>query len=624
MVPKDKHPKPPSYVHGAADESGPSSAGRGHPSPVRPGAVPSQAFTEPPRRRDRLGVWLLLALCMVLAAPGMLIELHKPDVTNQTEAQNVATSIQSWRRYTQLAGVPGSGMDRFVPYLNGQPRLKQPPGLTWLHWTAFAIPVSPEMTTDGLVLRARLVSVAVALLSVAGVYWAGLSVGGMAAGLFGALVYAANPVFVYYARLGSDSIHQAAWVLLSVASALWAIRPLKPASGVVRQAIGWGCCGLALGVATLTVGPKALPEVCVPVLLVLVLCPSRINHVMGLLAALLIGLLMILPWAGHVQGQVPEIWNTWLGQLLPWKGSHGMGVSSQTGRQLGVAMLVLLPWTPWLIGAVVQPLSASSEGLRGRLWLGLVWFVSVCIMCLLWFNAEQIQDMLMMGPPFAVLIGQLFKQYTDLAAQGRFARFWRWLRWPHVALLLAASVVIPALLNAQLALVRRGTLGQQITASVSWTIAAGMGVVLLLTIGLSIRWALKQHPDRALVSWAGWALMLVWMVAVPAVRGPLAANPIRDDVKQLRQLTDADPVYWLAGRDPSADLLLYFDRPVRCVTADQISGLASQHGRMFLLTPAGQAPAVGTGFETATHLSHLGMDLWRFRVVDRTGKPSPT
>lgn len=180
MVPEEKHPPPSPSSRAQAGSGGQRSLSTERRPASLPNAatVPSQAFTEPPRRRDRLGTWLLLVVCVALAAPGMLIELHKPDVIDRAEARCIATSIESWRRCTQSTGADGLVMDRFVPYLNGEPELRLPPGLTWLHMAAFSIPVAEQTSTEGLILKTRLVSVAVALMSVAAVYWAGLSVGG--------------------------------------------------------------------------------------------------------------------------------------------------------------------------------------------------------------------------------------------------------------------------------------------------------------------------------------------------------------------------------------------------------------------------------------------------------------
>src|SRR5699024_3663210 len=83
---------------------------------------------------------------------------------------------------------------------------------------------------------------------------------------------------------------------LAIASALWAIRPLRPVAGIIRQAAGWTICGAAVAMAILTGGPLALiPLLCTLIVLVCV-CPHRAAHLLGLIAAGCIAILLITPW----------------------------------------------------------------------------------------------------------------------------------------------------------------------------------------------------------------------------------------------------------------------------------------------------------------------------------------
>ena len=99
------------------------------------------------------------------------------------------------------------------------------------------------------------------------------------------LVFAANPVFIYYARTATPAMIQAGWGMLAIATSLWAIRPLRPMPSTERQFIGWIICGIALGAATLTAGPITLATIVAPIFLLILLCPDRVSHLIGLLAS---------------------------------------------------------------------------------------------------------------------------------------------------------------------------------------------------------------------------------------------------------------------------------------------------------------------------------------------------
>ena len=606
---------------------------QGHPAPSSGDSTPAsnqnvagppQVFTEPPSKPDRLSVWLLLALCLALACPALLINLDGPDVVAPSEARTLATSIQSWHRQSRTDDVGPLLFEPFVPYLNSEPQLERPPGVHWLHMAAFSLPKSKvELSIDRQVLRARIVSAMIGLLTVASVYWAGLSIGGVLTGLFAALVCIANPIFIYYSRTASVPIYDTGLMAFSTAAALWALRPLRPAPSLARQAMGWGMCGIVLGLALLVTGPTALPQVCVPILLIIVLCPHRISHTMGLLAALLIGVLMALPWAAYMQGLAPEVWTQWVNELIPSQSSQGLAWYQTVGVFAMLAVIVTLPWTLWLIGAIVQPFSVSSAGSRTRLFLGWVWFASMATMLALFSNADQIGKVMVMIPAFSVLIGQLFHQYKNLAAELRYARFWQLLRWPHTAILALTSVALPVLLCMQPKLVAMGSFPRPITGDLGWVFIGGLGIVLLFTTGLSARWAFQQHPGRVLICWSVWMNLLVWMLVIPATRGPIMHTPIRREAQKLTKLATVHPVYWLRNSvkdqsHPDPVLALYFSRPMTPITPQEIDAVTTEKEPCFVLsTPKKIASGDQAGLKIITQLPQTGLTVLSTIMPDR-------
>jgi len=181
-------------------------AGVGGPSAgaSQPGAQPRPRST-PPADRDHLLRWVLLAVCLLLAGLPMLVELHRPGPLDPAEARALATSAETWRRAADSE--LGRGFwSPTMPQLGNEPRVAEPPGLTWLHMAFFRGLDPAEAGAEEIILRARLASVALGLLVVAAVFWSGYSIGGVKPAVLAALVCASCPVVVYYARLGSASM----------------------------------------------------------------------------------------------------------------------------------------------------------------------------------------------------------------------------------------------------------------------------------------------------------------------------------------------------------------------------------------------------------------------------------
>ena len=616
------YPQPLADRQPEGDQGPPSSSSGDRDSTSKPNVPgPPQIFTEPPSKPDRSSPWLFLVLCLALACPALLINLDQPDVVTPAEARTLATSIQSSHRQSQISESGPFLFEPLVPYFNSEPQLQRLPGVHWLHMAAFAMPKPKvDLSIEDQVFRARVVSASIGLLTVASVYWAGLSIGGTLTALFAAMVCLANPIFIYYSRLASPPIYDTGLMAISTAAALWALRPLKPSPSLARQAIGWGVCGVVLGIALLVAGPRALPQVCVPILMIIVLCPHRINHTMGLLAALLIGVLMALPWAAYVQGWAPDIWAQWVNDLVPHRSSQGLAWYQIVGGFAVFATVVTLPWTLWLIGAIVQPFSVSSAGSRTRLFLGWVWFASMVAMLMLFSNVDQSGKVLVIVPAFSVLTGQLFHQYKSLAAEARYARFWQLLRWPHIAVLALASVALPMLLCMQSKLVDMGWLARPLTGDLGWAFIGGLGIVLLLTTGLSARWAIKQHPGRVLICWSVWVTMLVWVLVIPVTRGPMMHNPIRREALKLATVSTRFPVYWLRNSiedttHPDPALVLYFGRPILPLAPQEIDAVIADKGPCFVLSK-GMELGDQTGFKPVAHLPQTGLDVWGTAMLD--------
>lgn len=533
----------------------------------------------------------------------MLLELHRPDVTDPVEARALAQSIETWQRPT--GGLAWYSFDRILPYYNGRAQRREPPGLTWAHMLAFnSVSLFHRPTSvDALVLIGRVVSVLLGLLAVAAAFWAGRSMGNSLTATLAGLLCAAHPLLLYYARQASPPMAHAALTLLAIAAALWAIRPLKPAPSIWRQGLGWGLAGVAFAGALL-VTPVALLTVPLPILLILILIPGRLSHLLGLLAAVLIGVLLLTPWVVYVHTDAPDTWRYWLVELAPLAGSGWELAVTNLGRRALAAVILTLPWTLWLFGAIAQPFSTSSKGSRPRLFMSWVWFITVTTVLLAMGRENEhwgfLGFLLPVVPAAAVLIAQLFTQYHDLASEGRHARGWQRLRYPFLAILLAASLLVPLALHAQ------PMLKQPFAWDMPWPLALASAILLLGLVTLSIHWMNREFPAKTMVVWCCWMLAMLLVVILPLSRGPLAVNPLRQAGADVAALTQDVPVYWLdqpgirGGRGvrggeswgsseetegwPDPALILYSGRPIPLLRVDQFSAALEEVGEFNLLT----------------------------------------
>ncbi|MEX2545055.1 MAG: hypothetical protein WD316_08005 [Phycisphaeraceae bacterium] len=472
----------------------------------------------PPRSSDRLLALLALLACLAVTAVPLLIHVEAPSLVLD-EPATLARSVDTWRAEEQLWDVDWPPPP-LVPWSDGAAQLDAAPGTTWLHLLALRGLDRDNADPGEVVHHARLVSVVLGLIVVAAAFWAGLSIGGLPTAVLAGLIMAATPAMVFHARLATSDLPVVATSLLAVAAGLWALRPLKPTVALPRQAAGWGLSGLCLGLATLTGGLLAVASVVVPLVLMLVLCPRRLGHALGLVAAAFVAALVTVPWALYVHEQEAEVWRGWLAALMPGHLLQVGPAARLLGERAIFLLLLTLPWTPWLAVSLAQPFSTSSAGARVRLFIGWVWFVAVALLVLLAPEQGSRGHLLLVLPAMAVLVGQVMRQYAELSAEGRHARLWQAVRWPFATLVLAASIALPLLAHLQGYLIDEGVIGQRWTAAVHGPYWASTAVVLLAVAALATRYVLRQYPGRATLAWALWVL-----VAFTTLIGPVATGP---------------------------------------------------------------------------------------------------
>src|SRR5437773_1480215 len=101
--------------------------------------------------------WVTLLLALAVCLPPLLIGLS-PSESTSMEKHALVMSQETWLR--QCAGEPTAWL---IPSFNGTTRVTKPPMLVWLHMLAWWNLDATSSTPDQLMLRARLVSVTLAL-----------------------------------------------------------------------------------------------------------------------------------------------------------------------------------------------------------------------------------------------------------------------------------------------------------------------------------------------------------------------------------------------------------------------------------------------------------------------------
>lgn len=504
---------------------------------AKPAATPAERVgktTAPKPRRDVGLAWLVLLGLLVVAALPLLIDIERPAAWSQREAYAAAISAETHQRKTPINDQQTS-LDAWTPVYQGATRWALPPGGVWLHQVMYAaLPIDnagPDADVRHLLLvRARLGSALMALLFVAAVYWAGHSIGGVITGSLSAAAAMTMPLLIGFGRHATADAAALAWSTLSIAGALWAMRPLRAAPSLLRQLIGWVVSGTALGLATLTAGPAAVPATLLCTIVMAMICPRRVGHIMGLLASIAIAALLLTPWALHVHDHNPHVWQQWIDELTPDYAQIGLVQTiSRAGWRLSLAASFAGLWLVWLITAAAQPFSTSTGKARRRMMLGWAWLVTASALIALAPGQTRLMTLLIGIAPASLAIGQVLHQFHDLSGEGRHARLWVVCRWIATALMLALAIGLPTLgylINHQPDAVNfLPTLQRPLLATMHWGFYAGAAAALLLATALAVRFALGHHPGRTAACLALWLMCLYTLAAIPIARGPLLSTP---------------------------------------------------------------------------------------------------
>lgn len=499
--------------------------------------------TAPKPRHDVSLAWLSLIGLLILGALPLRIDLITPGVWSEREALSVAISSETRLRKAPITDVETS-FDAWTPVYQGESRWDLPPGETWLHLVFYTGLTQSDLNTNQpndtqWVKRARLGSMIMALLFIAAVFWAGYSIGGLPAGTISALVAMTMPIVLGFGRHANPHMVATAWSAISIAGALWAMRPLRTSPSLIRQLIGWVVCGIGLGLATLSIGPTAIPGTLLCTIVLAMCCPRRVGHIMGLLASTAIAALMLMPWAMHVHSHDPDVWQQWLNQIRPDLFHADLtDTLRRASWRLSMSAALSGLWLIWLIPTLIQPFSTSTGQARRKLMLGWGWLVTALLVIAFAPGKTSYAGLLIGVAPASVAIALIIQHFHNLSAEGRHARLWLIGRWLTCGSMLALAIALPLLaylLNHRPDWVRWLPEAERSPlATMHWSFYAGAAAALLLASALTVRFAMHNHPGRATASLAAWLLILLGLIAVPISRSEWLNTPHAPPTELIR------------------------------------------------------------------------------------------
>ncbi|MFW6336376.1 MAG: ArnT family glycosyltransferase [Phycisphaeraceae bacterium] len=560
-------------------------------------APPTCTIRTEPLGGERGGVRDALLLLVILLAclPPLLSGLGELDTTHTMENLAVFSSQETWLRlhgWHDVEAEPGAWV---MPSRNREPRLRKPPGVVWanlLAWTGLE-PGDPDATPDALLYRARLVSVAMGVLLIAGVYGIGRGLGDRTTAALAALVAGTMILTQKQARYASYDIYIAAW--LAVAMGVAPLRGLlgDAARSARSDAVRWLAAGLAMGAAWMCKGPLAA-GVFVLALLGVVVAGRSARGVrrlgVGLLIALPMACVVALPW--YVWA---ELNYDLLGAMFR-EASHVQERSSPPWYYAGLLGLVF-PWTVWLIGGLFLPWLRLGGMRRRQALAGWFWFALVLVAFSL-ASAKQQRYILPIVPAAAVLIAQLWRWHVELVRAGEDDPGGGALRWPHAVVLVGGALAFAPFVLLQEQLVTWGVFERREVGAMHAAGAVAVSLGMLVCGGLTAWWTLgkRKKPIAAAAATAAW--MIVFSTAWWAVyaHAPDAVHPVREPALKVAELTADAPVRSFITEDLdegiNEELLFYSQRIMPEVDAaglEPFTASLRQTGRLgYVVAPVGE------------------------------------
>jgi 4-amino-4-deoxy-L-arabinose transferase-like glycosyltransferase len=509
----------------------------------------------------------LVALVLAMVAPALLVRPGAQPLQNWMESISMASAQETWLR--QHSGERGAWL---TPTVNGSVRSKKPPMFVWttmLAWTGLdPLDASPQR----LLARARLMSALLAMAMVLCVLWIGDTLGDRALGLIAALAAGMMPLLQSQARMASYDIHLAAWVTIAVAATAAMMKPGGRNPGArnpgARRALGSTIAMGALAVATLaaallTKGPLALVIYAVPAgLFALHFSRSGIGPALKGLSVALLASIAWIWWYRHVN-------------------AASSGASGKISEEISAkftnpgpiyfypkTLLVLsFPWTLWLIGGLLSPLTERGEArLRHNLLLAWGWLVALVIAFSL-VRGKAERYIVPAIPAAGLLVAACWRGAEAALALRRRSRGVTVLAAAQVVMLIVGSLAMVVLLAMPEALAARGWLKSSYVTPIPWPWAIIIGLALL-TCALGCWWMIATRNLRAAaIATAIWASLSSLIYRTANAGAPAQRDVIIHDSSRVMEAIGEAPLSYLRIQDvdspsPGNEFLFYTRRVV--------------------------------------------------------------
>jgi 4-amino-4-deoxy-L-arabinose transferase-like glycosyltransferase len=551
---------------------------------------------------------VLLAGVLVACLAPMLVGLGARDSTHTMENVAVVVSQETWLRWHD-----GEPLAWLVTFNDSRPRVEKPPFLTWLHFIGWA-DLDPDTAEPvRLIHRARLVAVLLGLLMLASIFWLGVTLADVRLGVIAALVAGSTVFFERQARTASYDIHFAAWATLAVAGALWAMKPRGEPPSAGRAWLGWIVCALATSASVMTKNPLALALVVVPIAGAAAVLPGRRRNAgLGLLLTGVVTLATAGSWYLYVSVVHEDA-------LRTLRGEFSRPVTDvQPFYYYAGLLLLVFPWTPWLVAGLVHPFAAGAAGHRRARLVAWMWFVLVFLLFSA-FGTKQQRYILPVVPAVGLLIGAVWLDHDRASEEGAPVHPSRTLLTTHWVILLVTSFVGPflaiqesvvaGLSEWQDAILRNlreagredGVLWRWVSAT-EWPSAPLMGAIpawagvvvtaVLLCLAVAAMIVHRRgHPFRSGVLSAVWTLVLLGVVWESYGRAPSARHPLRAHAEEFALRAGTAPVHQVRPPDSAGarhwlneEFRIYYGRRVRPVADEDVAALLRDTpGRVVLL-----------------------------------------
>jgi 4-amino-4-deoxy-L-arabinose transferase-like glycosyltransferase len=297
----------------------------------------------------------------------------------------------------------------FLPTYHGHPIYTKPPLMYWVAGALYAVTGRQDE------LPAAATSALASLLVVLLTFLAGRRALGPPAGLLASIMLATSYLFLSMARQPLiDTVMNVGWALV-----FWSLLEIARQDEVDPQLRSytrwWLLIALGLGIGTLTKGPALMPLSLIAAL-PLLRPPRRSPAPREALLAILLFLLIVVPWPVAVLRAAPEAAAVWRQEFItrifegpvthPWTRKPWWFYLSDLGE--------FLPWLPLLPAAVLHAWRQPQ-----RLWRVLLWWSLGGLFLYSLFSTKRSYYLLPLYPAFALLCGAVWTAALRQALRGR-------------------------------------------------------------------------------------------------------------------------------------------------------------------------------------------------------------